>query len=255
MHQMELMELSSSGGGLDGYRGVGESIHRSFARAPLEAMRKIMAWLHGQPIRHHHLGCFELSELEHELSKYMAPHTTDMFEDGRTVLEYAVCLRLPDVASVAELDFPGFRSFLLDLQGSMVAGKGGFRSGDIATTADRTGASVRYPESRAIDTGLRSIHEFWRNHAHAEPALAGVMTMVALLNLHPFKDGNGRVSRVVFNWTLNGGRLQRVYLPLYEIAALSRCGYLVRLRQAQYHANWGPILDFISMCGRRLFGE
>lgn len=252
--QLKLIELPSSDGRLNDYRAVGDGIHRSFARASSEAMRKIMVWLHGQPIRHHHLGSFEQSELEHELSGYMTPYVTDVFEDGRTILEYAVCQRLPDVRLIAERDFAGFRSFLLDLQASMIAGKGEFRSGNIATAADSRGASIHYPEPKAIDVGLRSIHEFWNDHLRSEPALAGVVAMAALLNLHPFEDGNGRVARVVFNWTLNAGRNERVYLPLYEIAALSRCGYLIRLRQAQYHANWGPLLDFVAMCGRKLFG-
>lgn len=255
MRQMKLMELPSSGGELDDYQVAGESISRSFAHASPEAMQKIMAWLHGQPICHRHLGRFEQSELEHELSDHMSPQATDVFEDGRTVLEYHALLGLPDVRSMAGLSFAEFCSFLLELRALIVAGEGGFRRDDIATAADRTGARVRYPEPKSIDAGLRSIHEFWSSRVHAEPALAGVMAMAALLNLHPFKDGNGRVARIVFNWTLNGGRQERVYLPLYEIAALSRCGYLIRLRQAQYHANWGPLLNFISMCGRRLFEE
>jgi hypothetical protein len=255
MRQMKLMELPSSGGEVDSYRTVGESIRRSFSHASPEAMQKVMAWLHGQPIRLQYLGCFEQSELEHDLSDYMSPHATEVFEDGRTVFEYDTLLGLPDVQSMTRLSFADFCKFLLDLQAMMVGGEGGFRSGDIATAADRTGASVRYPEPRAIGAGLRSIHEFWNSHVHSEPALAGVMAMAALLNLHPFMDGNGRVARVIFNWTLNGGRQDRVYLPLHEIAALSRCGYLIRLRQAQYHANWAPLLNFISMCGRRLFEE
>lgn len=255
MRQMKLIELPSSDSEIDRYRAVAEGIHRSFACATPQAMQKIMAWLSGQPIRRRNLDYFESSELEHELSEHMSPHVTDEFEDGRTVLEYGELLRLPDVWSIAGQGFSYFCNFLLALQATVAAGEGGFRCSDIGTATDRAGARVCYPGFHTIDPGLRSIYEFWNCHVYSDPALAGVMAMAALLNLHPFRDGNGRVARIIFNWTLNYGRQDPVYLPLYEISALSRCGYLIRLRQAQYHANWGPLLHFISMCGRRLFEE
>ncbi|WP_202594169.1 Fic family protein [Frateuria defendens] len=116
------------------------------------------------------------------------------------------------------------------------------------------GACVRYPSHDLIEQQVTRIGTFWVRHYQRARAAAGVVAMTALMNLHPFADGNGRVGRMLFHWTLRSPALAAAYLPLHELGQLSRGGYLIRLRQAQYHGTWEPLFTYLTCCARSLFG-
>jgi Fic family protein len=63
--------------------------------------------------------------------------------------------------------------------------------------------------------------------------------------MHPFTDGNGRTSRVVFNALLRrGGMLENHYLPIKEINYLTRGGHEVRLRYTVATGDWKEMLEY-----------
>jgi len=69
--------------------------------------------------------------------------------------------------------------------------------------------------------------------------------MTALCNVHPFGDGNGRVSRLVFNALLRGPDDEGPYIPLHELGRVSRAGFLIAMRLAQYRNEWGMLASFL----------
>lgn len=73
-----------------------------------------------------------------------------------------------------------------------------------------------------------------------------MVSRVALLNTHPFPDGNGRFARSVFNWILREHVGQGVYLPIKEVA-------LLRVREAEHFHEWQPLAEFLLMISRKLF--
>ena len=74
-----------------------------------------------------------------------------------------------------------------------------------------------------------------------------VVELVCLNNYHLFRDGNGRVSRAVFNHRMRGlGLPQGAYLPLKECFWHSRGGYEIRLRIAELEGGWNPLLTYFA---------
>ena len=67
--------------------------------------------------------------------------------------------------------------------------------------------------------------------------------LVAIQAIHPFADGNGRVARVMFHGLL--GIHPDAYLPLHEVAAVTKSAYLLSLREASYFQRWESIATFV----------
>jgi len=70
--------------------------------------------------------------------------------------------------------------------------------------------------------------------------------MAALLNAHPFADGNGRASRLLFNYILRQSTEVPYYVPLYELAWLSRGSFVLCVREAEMLGNWAPLCRFLA---------
>lgn len=232
---------------------LGRRLEELFRGADPSAMSPVIAWLKEKPVRHQDLGPFQLDDLVHELSDYLAPAATDVFVDGRSLAEYQLMLTLPPIRSLKE--FSTFCNTLTQL-GCLVCGREmTFRRSDISTVADQRGQQVTYPSPERILPSLMRLHDQWMSCAINAPGIAAVALLAGLTRLHPFMDGNGRVARIFFNATLNEGREEPLYLPLYELAALSRCGFLLRLRQAQYHGEWQPLLTYLVHGAETLWSE
>lgn len=224
--------------------------------APDHVNESIARWLQGSPVTTGDTGPFHPDELAHELSAWMAPLASEANGDGRTPAECQVLRnrRVPNVDDVLAGDGRQFNDFLLLLHACVEPGRTGFRKATVASVPDKEGVGVLYAAPEHIQARLKAIHGHWARHVSTHPGFAATVAMTALMNLHPFMDGNGRVARILFHWTLNRYRLEPVCLPLHELSALSRCGYLVRLRQAQYHGEWEPLLAYLVMVAERWVG-
>lgn len=74
--------------------------------------------------------------------------------------------------------------------------------------------------------------------------LAWCITLYAsILSIHPFKDGNGRVSRVVLNCCLCYIFGKSMYFPESELSHISKYGFLLCKREAQLFGRWKPLID------------
>src|SRR5713226_1384339 len=94
----------------------------------------------------------------------------------------------------------------------------------------------------------------WFNRSHAERSLHPLLTIgmfvVVFLQIHPFQDGNGRLSRILTTLLLlQAGYAYVPYGSLESIIEQSRDGYYLSLRQTQGTIrtdapNWQPWIAF-----------
>jgi Fic family protein len=96
-------------------------------------------------------------------------------------------------------------------------------------------------------TWLNEVRELKRTH----PLLVVAVFVVVFLEIHPFQDGNGRLSRVLTNLLLlQAGYAYVPYSSLESVIENSKEGYYLGLRQTQgtirtNAPNWGPWLLFL----------
>ncbi len=89
-----------------------------------------------------------------------------------------------------------------------------------------------------------------RASKHLHPLLIIAISVVVFLEIHPFQDGNGRLSRVLTTLLLlQAGYAYVPYSSLESVIELNKEGYYLALRQTQGsirtdHPNWQAWLEF-----------
>lgn len=120
------------------------------------------------------------------------------------------------------------------------------RSGNNGLSPDGQGVLVFFPSPSAIPSQLVSICEFLKC-TDGPPCYPATAAQVALLNLHPLVNGNGRASRLIFD-SLIRQAYQTVtsYMPTYEQRLYAPYAFEVSLRSAELHGCWAPLARFYS---------
>lgn len=72
------------------------------------------------------------------------------------------------------------------------------------------------------------------------PIILAAYFHVAFEGIRPFVDGNGRVGRLLLNFTLRKNKLPRVNIPNQE-----RFAYYKTLEQAQRKGNLRPLVELL----------
>jgi hypothetical protein len=140
-----------------------------------------------------------------------------------------------------------FAAVLEMLDRRLVGDAGGWRPGPIGTAADPRGNKILFPPVAEVAGQLVPLRALLASDPLTTPAVfAASMALALLTNCHPFRDGNGRVARILFNHALRrGGMPPHVYVPFSELAGRSDGGYLIALRQGELHGRWAPYLEFV----------
>lgn len=86
------------------------------------------------------------------------------------------------------------------------------------------------------------------NEADVGPLTRAVVGHWAFVHLHPFKDGNGRVSRLLMNYLLGSAGL-----PWTTIRAEERPQYFAALERAHIHEDIAPFAEFIASAVDRAY--
>ncbi|MEX2680232.1 MAG: Fic family protein [Candidatus Sigynarchaeota archaeon] len=91
------------------------------------------------------------------------------------------------------------------------------------------GSNYVPPASRIeVDLGLETLFKWHDDNVHRiHPVLLACITSFRLASIHPFDDGNGRMSRVVMNYILH-----KSGYPMFNIEFKSREGYYNALEAA-----------------------
>lgn len=197
-------------------------------------------------------------------------HFSETFEGKRMALEHELCQEMrvrfglkPYEETRTEMEIAHFDHCATLLRDALLGAKSSF---DRFRDALCQTASLLRGETTEIRTNpvysLSGHHDFWEYPSHTvlESQLSrlfdvlvrrsdvemhrSMVALVATTALHPFNDGNGRVSRVLFN-ALLGGVSSKNYIPLKEIQLASRGGYIIKLRQAWIQQNWTPMAEFL----------
>jgi len=232
-----------------------ELVSSDFARAGESELERVQKWIEKNQAALDHFDPITPEDLHHPLSLYIEEASSDPFTGGRSRNEL-IALSRSNLGT-----FNKFRrekvagDFLLVLQslGTRVARNGnGLRNKEVNSRPDKLNNRIVYPSPDKIIDRVSEIFTHATNNYEISPAFSAIVAMVALLNIHPFADGNGRVARIVFNWILNQERATIAYLPLHEVARMSAGAYLIMLREAQYYNNWNNIIRVVEVVSSKL---
>lgn len=130
----------------------------------------------------------------------------------------------------------------------------GLRHCGVRSKPDLLGNYVVFPPAATVRPSLQQLHAFLRENIERDRTLSATVAMVAICNIHPFTDGNGRLSRLLFNAIINFDREICPYIPLHELGRTSRGSLLIYMRLAQYRGEWSPIAGFLAESAKFLFG-
>ncbi len=120
-----------------------------------------------------------------------------------------------------------------------------FRTNGVRLAGDKGGWSWQFPDQRGITNCLTALHEVLRRRLFDNAIVEATVGYVILNWMHPFSDGNGRTSRVVFNAILRRAGMPRShYLPIKEINYLASGGHEVRLRYTVATGDWQELLEY-----------
>lgn len=190
--------------------------------------------------------------LRDELEAYLPevpPRTAE--DDAKGLSEFAVYSRmLPKLGSLGEAGKDGFLEIVLEIHRRLGAGGTQFRDGPVWTRRDSTGNALLYPEARECPHLLERLHAFIVENRSANPILCAVAGYVALIQIHPFTDGNGRTARTLFNLLISSELGFRHFVPLQTLIAPWRGGYIIKLRRAMYRGDLLPIIDYFTALTR-----
>lgn len=184
-----------------------------------------------------------MAPLRHELSDAYLARNGTADATIRTDAEHAAL----DAhgALLAAVDRAAFADALVAINGDVTDGAGGWRNGQVGTVPDLHGNRIVFPSRRRSARQIERVRELLARR-DIPAVFAAAMILALLTNCHPFRDGNGRVARLMFNHALRrGGMPGTVYIAFSEFARRSDGGYLIALRKGEIRGDWTSYLAFI----------
>ncbi len=121
------------------------------------------------------------------------------------------------------------------------------RTTPIGLAPDADVTMVQFGHGDAVADRLAELFEDYRS-TDLPPAYRAVAAMCVLLNIHPFVDANGRCARALFNAALSADEPSGLayYVPLRAALDASNGGFEIRLRDAETHGNWAPLIGYFT---------
>lgn len=132
--------------------------------------------------------------------------------------------------------------FLLARHARVMAGRPSELPGQFKTRANRAGATEFVPPALVRGTLARA---FELLAPLQDPFARAVFMLFAISEVHPFKDGNGRVARIMMNAELHAAGETRIVIP-----TVFRNEYLAGLRALTHNQNPGPLVRVLVFAQR-----
>jgi hypothetical protein len=187
--------------------------------------------------------------LAHHLSSHIEQRSpSKQGSDARSPIEKAALAHhQARLTGAIEAMKPGsFASAMVALSETLLGRKGVLRRGPLVLRSSDDSAFIELPGIEALGAQLDALGKLLAGSSAGSRFVRACVAYVGLLNAHPFEDGNGRVARVVFNLELRRlGMPNDAYVPLYAAMCQSRGGYEIRLRQAELHGEWDPLVRYL----------
>jgi Fic/DOC family len=183
---------------------------------------------------------FEVEEAEEIVFEGVIPEQRpgdahDVLGTFRVVTEAALRARVPE-------DADGFAALIRELNRNILEGRPEMAPGEWKQRPNRAGGTSFVAPELVPGT----LEEAWRFYETLSAGLArGVFALFAVSEIHPFADGNGRVSRALLNAELSAAGECRVVIPLSY-----RADYLGALRAMSRQANPEPLLRMADRAQR-----
>lgn len=188
---------------------------------------------------------FKASWSCHELSSYyMQANEPRVYRNKTTSNERSVAsIAIEAAKPIENMTVVNFKKVIRVVLSTLNAGR--LRKGYVYTVKDLNGSSVRYPPPHSLRLLLEPLRQLIV-HSSDCPAYAAVVAYVVISGAHPLTDGNGRLSRIIFNAIMMYNFRGVGYLPLYEISMLSGGSHILGCREAHYYGEWENIISFFE---------
>lgn len=89
-----------------------------------------------------------------------------------------------------------------------------------------------YPDPSIVSLELENVNRIISRYIDRFPIICALSVYVMLLAIHPFPDGNGRVSRIIMNLIIRKFVDRRLYCPIFELEFITRKSLLLSCREA-----------------------
>lgn len=133
-----------------------------------------------------------------------------------------------------------FRS-ALGAANALVAPPGELRRNEVGLPRTCGALQVLFPEPAGLAHRLDEIHAFVSGQPRS--AVVAMVALAAILNAHPFVDGNGRLARALYAHLLGTMGLSG-YFPFAAVIHNSRGAFELCLREGEVRQNWHPFLRY-----------
>lgn len=191
------------------------------------------------------LRTVDFSRLYHDLSDYYMELTENHPAAQRSSDESRVLYDLRAELDQSLASPARFREALARINSRLTGTEGIYRTGPMSLHPDRSGGAVVFPPASASQDQIERIRSIIITSTIENSLQNAVICSTILLNAHPFHDGNGRTSRLIFNYIISSILNKKLpYIPLFEVFQRCRGGYEIRLRIVETQANWNPLITF-----------
>lgn len=102
-----------------------------------------------------------------------------------------------------------------------------------------------FPSSEKIEDLMKNLVEYIENNKDYHLLVKTAILHYQFESIHPFKDGNGRMSRILFPIFINKfGLMDNPNLFISEAIGRDRCLYYENLEQIRKNKNWVPWIKY-----------
>lgn len=139
-------------------------------------------------------------------------------------------------------------SDIIKIQNLLLGKKENFRKVSAGTNRDERGESVEFVEPREIEFQVNALCEIVNSKTIYCPIFISVVVLVELTRIHPFTDGNGRLSRFLSYHILFSSKHDhpRYHFPVNWMRVIDTRTYLLALRRAEHQNDWEPLIKYMS---------
>ena len=184
--------------------------------------------------------------LYHRLSPEIEDNIKNISLHRSSIDEFRLCQKYRNLFYDGISSTENFCSFLEEICSDIHQKKMTFRNTEVIARPNQNGEFIVYPGKEFIIEGINNCIRIIQARKKLGFLLASMSLMGIFLNIHPFRDGNGRTSRILFNIFLMNYVNRNIFIPISEISSVSNKGFILSIKEGQIFNNWSPIMKLIN---------